>query len=180
MQNLFTVMLILIGAAVAVFVALIVLQTGTNSSSGPPETPTQTLIPQEIEGFVIERMDRADPIFEGELFSVHASLVPEAGSPFEGSVESLGITVFLLENLRAANEIKPLLLLGDASPLTIEGVPMQAFVNEDAQLAGLLWQNNLQIYYVLVSGVADSQDLNMDVLTEAAQFVARAIVKGEE
>ena len=178
MQNLFTVMLILIGVAVALFVGLIVLHLGAPVEE-PTRTQTETLIPQEIEGFVTGEMKRTEPAFEGELFSITVPFLPAPDSPFEGSVESLGITVFLLADSKAANEIKPLLLMGDATAVTIEGVRMQAFSNKDAKLAGLLWQDDVKLYYVLVSGVSDLADLSMETLSQAAQVAAQAIIKGK-
>ena len=179
MQNLFTVMLVLIGAAVALFVGLVVLHLGATPTEETTGTETSTLIPQEIEGFTVEHIDRVDPIFEGELFSVHATFAPQESSPFKGSVENLGVTVCLLADAKAANEIKPLLLLGDATAVTVEGVRMQAFSNTDAKLAGLLWQDDLKLYYVLVSGVIDSENLDMNELNQAAQVAAQAILEGK-
>lgn len=178
MQNLFLVMLILIGAAVALFVALITLQPGAPASlppvPSPPTEGTRALIPSEIEGFVLEDIERAEPVFERELFSVHATFAPEAESPFAGSVESLGVSVFQLSSPQAAEEIKPLLIMGESGPLTLEGVEAEFFSNEEAALAGLIWQEGLRVYYVLVSGVLGSSDV--DVLREAALTAARAVL----
>ncbi len=179
MPNLSGVMLILIGAAVALLVALIALQGGAPSGTATPPLATepQTLIPPQIEGFEIERIDRADPIFEGELFSVHAALVPAANSPFAQSVESLGITVFLLKDPQAADEIKPLLLLGESRELTVEGLKAQAFASQESGLVGLLWQKDRKLYYVLVSGPTDEK-ADLDALHQAALAVAQAILDG--
>jgi len=178
MQNLFVVMLILIGAAVALFLALMTLQpgvpSGPSSTPGPPAEGVKAVIPHEIEGFVLEDIERAEPVFEGELFSVHATFVPQADSPYAESVESLGVSVFQLSTPQAAEEIKPLLIMGESSPLTLEGVETEFFSNEEAVLAGLIWQEGLRVYYVLVSGVA--QAAQMDMLREAALTAARAVL----
>jgi len=177
MQNLFVVMLILIGAAVVLFFALMTLQPGV--ASGPSSTPgpapegVRDVIPHEIEGFVLEDIERAEPVFEGELFSVHATFVPQGDSPFAGNVESLGISIFQLKDPQAAGEIKPLLIMGESSPLALEGVETEFFSNEEAVLAGLIWQEGLRVYYVLVSGAAGA---SADVLREAALTAARAVL----
>lgn len=176
MQNLFNVLLIFVGLAVALFVALVVLHSNAPPSSEVQGTKNEALIPQEIEGFSVERIDRVDPIFDGELFSVHASFAPKADSSFQGLVENLGITLFILENPRAADEIKPLLLMGDSGEQILEGVHLQSFSNPDARLAGLLWQDGVKLYYVLVAGI-DSGDLNMTALQQAAQAAAKAILR---
>jgi hypothetical protein len=172
------VMLILIGAALALFVALILIHPA--DSSTPPPASTESLIPAKIEGFVIDQIERVSPIFEGELFSVHASLRPETGSLYEVAVENLGITLFLLRTPRAAEEIRPLLLFGESRPITFEGVRMDAFADGNTRLAGLIWQEGLTLYYVLVSGVADVFELDMSLLEQAAQTAARAILKQAE
>jgi hypothetical protein len=178
MQNLFHVLLILIGAAVALFVAVVLLNPVSSSSNFEASSgQTEPLIPPEIEGFKVERIDRADPIFEGELFSVHASFAPTVDSPFQGAVENLGITLFLLRTAQAANEIKSLLLSGaeETSELTVGAVRMQSFSNRDARLSGLLWHEGEKLYYVLVAGV-DSVEFDLNALQQAAQLAATAIV----
>ncbi len=186
MKDLFTLLLVLIGAAVAVFVGLIWLQERlpTGPLVGPTlgtETQTESqkagaVLPNEIEGFALEGIERTDPVFEGELFSVHATFVPAEGSPYEGTVESLGISVFQLQSAEVADEILPLLLLGEPGEMTLGGVEMQIFVLEDAGLVGLIWQQDARLFYVLVSGVPDGAKSDVEILKEAATAAANAIL----
>jgi hypothetical protein len=182
MQNLFVVMLIIIGAAVALLVGLLLLQPSAPSGPSPTETGAEAIIPSEIEGFTLKLIERVDPVFEGELFSVMGVFVPKAGSPFEGSVESLGIHVFQLSDPQAAEEIEPVLLMSMGEEITISesliaGVTVRSITNEKLRLAGVLWQEGQQLYYVLVSGAADATDV--DLLSQAALVAAEAILKGE-
>jgi hypothetical protein len=189
MKNLFTLLLVLIGAAVAVFVGLIWLQESVpvGPAVGPaPRTEVQTgsakvgsVLPGEIEGFQLEDIERTDPVFEGELFSVHATFAPAEGSPYEGVVESLGLSVFQLQSADVADEILPLLLLGEPEEMTLGGVGMQVFVLEDAGLVGLIWQQEARLFYVLVSGVPDGAESDVEILKEAAIAAANAILGGE-
>lgn len=177
MQNLFVVMLVLVGVAVALFVALIALQPGGPSGLSPAET-AETLIPQAIEGFKLEDISRSEPYFPGELFSVHGIFVPAEDSPFSSHVESLGISVFLLKEPKAAEEIKETLkLLGTSKEITFQGVKMEKLSDEEIGLIGLLWQEQLKLYYIQVSA-APQQEVDLEILSQAALAAAKAILEG--
>jgi len=181
MRDLFLVMLILIGAAVVLLIGLFMLQPSAPPS--PPENP-EAVIPAEIEGFKLKLIERVDPAFRGERFSIMGIFEPEAGSPFEGSVESLGIHVFQLSDPKAAEEIEPVLLMSMGEDLTVRedliaNVVVKSLTNEELRLAGVLWQEGLRLYYVLVSGSADAEGLDMDLLSQAALVAAEAILRGE-
>lgn len=206
MKDLFLIFVLLIGAAVALFVGLVVLQPGPPSAPAPTPTPTPSLpetrgspapeerpsaeeappLPLKIEGFAFVSFERTDPAFPGEEYSVTVFFAPEEGSPYEGIVESLGITRFQLQNPEAGPEIlATLLLLGEQTEeITLDDVPMTFFVNEPAGLAGLAWQEGLQIYYVLVSGVlggeGEGEESNRDRLKEAARVAAKAVLAQEQ
>lgn len=190
MKDLFTLMLVLIGAAVAVFIGLIWLEERPPGGPAGPVPPTEvqtgsakvgSVLPGEIEGFQLEEIERTDPVFEGELFSVHATFVPAEGSPYEGVVESLGLSVFQLKSAEAADEIVPLLLLGEPEELTLDGVKMEIFTLEDAGLVGLIWRDEEErrLFYVLVSGAPDGGATAVEALKEAALAAANATLGGE-
>ena len=197
MKDLFLVFVLLIGAAVVLFVGLVVLQPGPPSgpgtaptptpsppaeTTGPPETPSEEEappLPMKVEGFSFVNFERTDPAFPGEEYSVTVFFAPEEGSPYEEAVESLGITRFQLEDPKAGEEIlATLLLLGEQTEeMTVGEVPMTFFANEPVGLAGLAWQEGRQIYYVLVSGVIDEEGKSdLDVLKEAARVAAEAVL----
>ena len=203
MKDLFLIFVLLIGAAVALFVGLVVLQPAPPASppfpsleegASPPGAPLLTEpepesepegeepppLPMKVEGFSFVNFERTDPAFPGEEYSVTVFFAPEEGSPYEGAVESLGITRFQLETQTAGAEIlETLLLLGEQTEeITVQDVPMTFFANEPVGLAGLAWQEGRQIYYILVSGVIgeEGEGSNLDVLKEAARVAAEAVL----
>jgi hypothetical protein len=60
--------------------------------------------------------------------------------------------------------------------MTLGGAEMQIFVLEDAGLVGLIWQQEARLFYVLVSGGAES---DVTILKEAAIAAANATLRGE-
>lgn len=180
MKDLFVIMLILIGAAVALLVAFLALPPGPSPPTGTTSSTRaeQALIPEAIPGFILERIDRAEPSFPGELFSVTAVFVPEPGSPYEGAVASMGVTVFRLESPRSGSEItSTLLLLADETEtITVEGVAVESFLNESQGMAGLVWQQGALIYNVLASAVEDAASEDLQTLNDAVTAAAEAII----
>ncbi|GEM_PF-2886561 len=205
MRDLFLVFVLLIGAAVALFVGLVVLQPappvpsplpsreeGASPPGGPlltepepepepePDGEEPPPLPMKVEGFSFVNFERTDPAFPGEEYSVTVFFAPEEGSPYEGEIESLGITRFQLEDPKAGPDIlATLLLLGEETEdLTINDVPMTFFANGPVGLAGLAWQDGRQIYYILVSGVVeeDGGGSNVETLKRAAQAAAEAVL----
>jgi len=138
------------------------------------------LIPPEIEGFRLKQLERVEPQFEGERFSVHATFEPGAGSPFADVVESVGVSVFQLTTPLAADHVLPLLALGELTDVALEldGEPrtVQAFVDEEAGLAGALWREGTRVYYVLVAGRPGAPG---EALRDAALAVAQAMLQRE-
>lgn len=178
---------LLIVALIGVTIGLLVTLTSVPFPANPtlddrqPELGAQgqKLIPQEIQGFEQKRLDRAEPTFPGELFSVHAQFVPLPGSRYEQWVESLGISVFRLEDSQASDEIKPLLLMGDPSELTFRETRMELFANADAGLVGLIWQLGRDLYHVRVSSQGDVE-FDAELLREAALGAADALMEGRQ
>jgi len=196
MRDLFLVFVLLIGAAVALFVGLVVLHSAppspspsaplptlsTSEATGASESPTgeePPPLPMKVEGFTFVNFERTNPAFPGEEYSVTVFFAPEEGSPYEGAVESLGITRFQLKDPKAGAEIlATLLLLGEETEdLTVDEVPMTFFANEPVGLAGLAWQDRRQIYYVLVSGVVGEEGgSDLETLKAAARAAAEAVL----
>lgn len=185
MRDLFLVFVLLIGAALALFVGLVVLQPSPPAPSLPetPGTPPEEEpppLPMKVEGFTFVNFERTDPAFPGEEYSVTVFFAPEEGSPYAGAVESLGITRFQLKDPTAGPEIlATLLLLGDQTEeVTVGDVPMTFFANGPVGLAGLAWQDGRQIYYILVSGSIeeDGEGAEVEMLRGAAQAAAEAVL----
>jgi len=187
MKGLFVWMLVLIAAAAGLFWALVVLQPITPSSGPPPPTPPATtppsgaqgpLIPSKIEGFQLLQIERVEPQFEGELFSVHASFTPTADSPFADLIESLGVSVFQLATPLAADQILPLLALSEPTEVNVEvderQRTLQVFVDEEVGLAGALWREETRVYYVLIAGKGGAPE---GELQEATLTVAKAVLR---
>lgn len=180
MKNPFILLLVLIGVAVAALAAFLVLQPGEGpaSSSGSEQASSSTnaeqgsLIPDTLPGFRARSIERAEPSFEGELFSVHAQFSPTSDSPYAGAVESLGVSVFRLSNPDAGGDIKEILTMGDPEARTVADREIQVFFNEGASLAGALWQSGVDVYLVLASGTAgdaSSQQQARDAVLSAAE-----------
>lgn len=183
MRDLFVLMLVLVGVAVA----LLVVFTPFQPQEGPPSDETsstrvgerhESLIPQEIPGFKRLSLERAEPSLPGEVFSVHARFAPASESSFAGRVESLGISVFRLEDAQAAGELRPLLLLGEPESVAVEGEEMEFFLNEQAAMAGLVWQRGVDLYYILASG-AGGDGFEGSALREAVLAAGGALIEGE-
>ncbi len=190
MKGLFTWMLVLIAAAIGLFVALVALQpaappsgplTPPNATTPPSSSNEETqgpLIPPEIEGFQLMQIERVEPQFEGERFSVHASFAPTEGSPFADFIESLGVSVFQLTTPLAADQILPLLALSEPTEVTIDldehQQTLQVFVDEEVGLAGALWREDTRVYYVLIAGKVGAPG---EKLQEATLTVAKAVLQ---
>lgn len=200
MRDLFLIFVLLVGAAVALFAGLVLWQADgpppgpASASPGAPEegapapapapAPPGSAeepppLPLKIEGFRFVNFERADPAFPGEEYSVTVFFAPDEGSPYEGVVESLGITRFQLTDATSGAAIREtLLLLGEETEeITVNGVSMTSFVNEPVGLAGLAWQEGLQVYYILVSGVVTAAGgAPPATLQEAARIAAQAVL----
>ena len=179
MKNPFILLLILVGVAVAALGAFLVLQPGeTTTGSSSAESTASTdgregaLIPDSLPGFQARSIERAEPSFEGELFSVHAQFSPTSDSSYAGAVESLGVSVFRLSNPDAGGEIKSILTMGDPEPRTVADHEIQVFFNPGAGLAGALWQQGVDVYLILASGTAgndQAQQRAQDAVLSAAE-----------
>ncbi len=194
-MKLFVWMLVLVAAALGLFVGLVALQPVAPPRPGPEPAPALTpppdepeeggakgpLIPPAIEGFRLKQLERVEPQFEGERFSVHATFEPAPGSPFADVVESVGVSVFQLTTPLAADHVLPLLALGEPADVALEldGEPytVQAFVDGEAGLAGALWREGTRVYYVLVAGRPGAPG---EALRDAALTVARAVLQQEQ
>lgn len=187
MKNPFILLLIIIGVALAGLAAFLVLQPGeTTSDSSSAEQATSSteveqgaLIPDRLPGFQARSIERAEPSFEGELFSVHAQFSPTSDSPYSGSVESLGVSVFRLSNPDAGAEIKDVLTMGDPEARTVADHEIQVFFNESAGLAGALWQQGVDVYLVLASGAAGDAQAQQQA-RDAVLSSAEALLGGRQ
>ncbi len=187
MKNPFILLLIIVGVALAGLAAFIVLEPGeppARSSTGEQATSSTeaeqgALIPDTLPGFKSRSIERAEPSFEGELFSVHAQFAPTADSPYSGAVESLGVSLFRLSNPDKGAEIKDVLLMGDPETQTVADHEIQVFFNEGAGLAGALWQQGVDVYLILASG-ASGDDAAQQRAQEAVRSAAKALLGGRE
>jgi len=187
MKNPFILLLIIVGVALAGLAAFLVLQPGEappSSSNGQQATSSTeveqgALIPDTLPGFEARSIERAEPSFEGELFSVHAQFSPTSDSPYSGAVESLGVSVFRLSNPDAGAEIKDVLTMGDPETQTVADHEVQVFFNEGAGLAGALWQQGVDVYLVLASG-ASGDGAAQQRAQEAVRGAAEALLGGRK
>ncbi len=186
MKNPFILLLIVIGVGLAGLAAFVVLQPGEapSSPSSAEQATSSTdvgqqdaLIPDSLPGFEAQSIERAEPSFEGELFSVHAQFAPTAESPYADAVESLGVSVFRLSNPDAGAEIKDILAMGEPETRTVAERDIQVFVNDGAGLAGALWQQGVDVYLVLASGTS-GDDQARQRAQEAVRSAAEALLGG--
>lgn len=187
MKNPLILLLVLIGVAVAALAAFLVLQPGggsaDSSSAGQATSAADVergaLIPDTLPGFKARSIERAEPSFEGELFSVHAQFSPTPDSPYAGTVESLGVSVFRLSDPDAGGDIKEILTMGEPEARTVADHEVQVFVNEGAGLAGALWQRGVDVYLVLASGAA-GDDQAQQQARDAVMSAAEALLGGRK
>lgn len=185
MKNPFILLLVLIGVALAALTAFLVLQPGQSSSgsAGSEQATSSTdveqgaLIPDTLPGFRARSIERAEPSFEGELFSVHAQFSPTSDSPYAGAVESLGVSVFRLSNPDAGGEIRDILTMGEPEARTVADREIQVFFNEGAGLAGAIWQQGVDVYLVLASGAAGNDQAQQQA-RDAVMGSAEALLGG--
>lgn len=187
MKNPFILLLIIIGVGLAGIAAFVVLQPGeapSDASSAEQATSStdvdqqDALIPDSLPGFEAQSIERAEPSFEGELFSVHAQFAPTSESPFADAVDSLGVSVFRLSNPDAGGQIKDVLAMGEPETQTVADRDIQVFVNDGAGLAGALWQQGVDVYLVLASGTSGNEDAQQQA-QEAVRSAAEALLGGQ-
>lgn len=183
MKNPLILLLIIVGVAVAGLAAFLVIQPGespSDASSADQATSSTTaeqgaLIPDSLPGFEARSIERAEPSFEGELFSVHAQFDPTSDSPYAGAVDNLGVSVFRLSSPDAGGDITEILTMGEPEARTVADREIQVFFNEGAGLAGALWQQGVDVYLILASG-ASGNDQAQQQARDAVMTAAEALL----
>jgi hypothetical protein len=153
-----TVFLVLLGVLIAA--ALIF--------SGLKVLAPEDLIPQEIDGFVLkEKLERVEPLFEGERYSAHAFFEPSEG--FEG-VETLGVSIYLFANRKRALGAweEMVTIMGEGVEVTVIKELKANLVEGEGQVS-LIWSHRRLLYVIVVTGKEPER------MKEAAILAAQSI-----
>jgi hypothetical protein len=161
------IMLGLVAAALALLLGLIALQNAQPALPGEACMYNKSALDSiEIPGLELDSFFEADGIFEGEKNSETTTCVPDRELNEKTEVESVGITEFNLEGEEYGAEIIRTFtsFVPDNEIDLVDLFDQQVAVTEsiDSRSVGYIWQDRLQVFYVVVSGDFNAIDPDLD------------------